>query len=813
MALRITGSVIGEPITSSSSSATGMWTSQEVAALQKDGIWQIAPTFTLTPSAATVNEGASITVTLTTTGIPNGRVIPYVITGANVNLNDSANGILTGNFVIQNGSNTISFSANADLTLEGAETLTITAGTASANVTINDTSRGGDSQFNYTTLLLNGDSTNNAQNNTFLDSSTNNFTITRNGNSTQGTFSPYGANWSNYFDGTGDYLTAPITTNATTDLTFECWFYATGYGSLDYGTIIGAGAGAGIFQLQLYNASNPNRILGYVGSTSGVGNLSPILSQPVLNRWIHLAVVRSGSTFTMYENGVSVATATNSNSMNFATATQLGAAGSSYTFQGYISNLRLFIGTAVYTSNFTPSTTPLTAISGTSLLTCQSNRFIDNSTNNFAITPAGDVSVQRFSPFSPTSAYSPSIYGGSAYFDGTGDYISIANSAAHATLPGDFTVECWFYLNNVSGTQLIFSHRTNGYAPFLIWASTTSLLLYVSSDNSSWNIVNGDTLATVASDQWYHLAYTRTGSTFRVFINGIQVKTFSSSASFTTSNSLQVGMTTTESNSALNGYISNFRFVNGAGVYTGNFTPPTAPVAISGSASAASYTNTANVNTTFASSATSLLCNFTNAGIYDSTMINNLETVADSKISTTQSKFGGSSMFFDGTGDYLTASFNSLFNLGASNFTIEFWVNTSSTVAYATALRLGDTWTTGSWALYLNDSNGNGYPSWWSYTLNNALSTSGAAVNDGAWHHIALVRSTTTMTMYIDGTSRGTLAVSTSTVGDTTTKLWIARDSSNVRELAGYIDDLRITNGYARYTSTFTPPTRTLPGY
>jgi len=43
MALRITGSVIGEPITSSSTSATGMWTSQEVAALQQDGIWQIAP--------------------------------------------------------------------------------------------------------------------------------------------------------------------------------------------------------------------------------------------------------------------------------------------------------------------------------------------------------------------------------------------------------------------------------------------------------------------------------------------------------------------------------------------------------------------------------------------------------------------------------------------------------------------------------------------------------------------------------------------------------------------------------------------------
>ena len=65
-----------------------------------------------------------------------------------------------------------------------------------------------DAYFNLTTLLLNTSSTNGAQNNTFLDSSTNNFTITRNGNTTQGSFSPYGSNWGNYFDGSS-YLSFP----------------------------------------------------------------------------------------------------------------------------------------------------------------------------------------------------------------------------------------------------------------------------------------------------------------------------------------------------------------------------------------------------------------------------------------------------------------------------------------------------------------------------------------------------------------------------------------------------------------------------
>ena len=68
----------------------------------------------------------------------------------------------------------------------------------------------GDPQFNYVTMLLHGDGTNGAQNNTFLDSGPNTFSITRNGNTTQGSFSPYGSGWSNFFDGTGDYLSIAV---------------------------------------------------------------------------------------------------------------------------------------------------------------------------------------------------------------------------------------------------------------------------------------------------------------------------------------------------------------------------------------------------------------------------------------------------------------------------------------------------------------------------------------------------------------------------------------------------------------------------
>ena len=97
----------------------------------------------------------------------------------------------------------------------------------------NSASTGGgtDPYYEYVTMLLTGNGTNGAQNNTFLDSSTNAFTLTRNGNTTQGSFSPYGTLWSNYFDGSSYFTTgSTITTLGAGDFTIECWanFGATG---------------------------------------------------------------------------------------------------------------------------------------------------------------------------------------------------------------------------------------------------------------------------------------------------------------------------------------------------------------------------------------------------------------------------------------------------------------------------------------------------------------------------------------------------------------------------------------------------------
>jgi hypothetical protein len=96
------------------------------------------------------------------------------------------------------------------------------------------------------------------------------------------------------------------------------------------------------------------------------------------------------------------------------------------------------------------------------------------------------------------------------------------------------------------------------------------------------------------------------------------------------------------------------------------------------------------------------------------------------------------------------------------------------------------------------------------YSLSTALVlTSGVNVRDGAWHHVAVVRNGSTWTIYVDGISRGTGTWS-GTIANIAYGPYIGADQFYGREYTGYIDDLRVTKGRARYTANFTPPSKAL---
>jgi hypothetical protein len=806
MGLRQRGSVIGNYATASSNSASGIWTGKEAYTLQKKGTWPVPPTFSLSSSAGTVNEGASVNFTLTTTGIPNGAVIPYTLSGTNVTTTDSANNILTGNFVISNGSSTVSFNANADVTLEGTEIIQMVAAGKTANVTINDTSFPQDAQFPYTVLLLNGDGTNNAQNNTFLDSSTNNFTMTRNGNATQGSFSPYANNWSWYFDGTGDYLVSSGRANiATGEFTIETWIYPTVLNSIN--TIfenanwdIGQNSG-----YQIYIKST-----GVVGlaASAGVYNSYPEIyastSAVLLNKWSHVAITRDASNvIRCFINGVlDSTTATYATSLNLQTSqaptSKFGviiADGGAYNlFTGYISNFRVVngSGSCLYTTTFTPSTTPLTAIANTQILACQSNRLKDNGPSLFTFTKTGDVAVKKFSPLTLSSAYSPATFGGSAYYDGTGDSLASPQNSTFNLSTGDWTIEAWYYSFSILSQS----------ARYMTFTPSSGAVYGVLPGNNAFILNQFGTSSPISTSipptlyAWQHIALVKSGSTTTLYINGVAGG--SGTVSWVNADTtIFFGGNTGSYAYDYSGYISGARVVKGTAVYTGNFTPPIAPVLTSGSS--APYTNTANVNTTFAAANTALLCNFTNAGIYDGTMISNFETAGDSKVSSTQSKFGGSAMFFDGTGDYIAAQASPDWALG-SNCTVECWIHPTSAPGTARVINNG---VSGSGIDIYYSSGRIGFCDAGYTTATLPLNT---------WTHIACVLNNGTMKIYFNGVSQALNSTTTGFNLTATAALWVGGISGYSQFFQGYLDDVRITKGFARYTTDFTVPTRAFAG-
>jgi len=692
-----------------------------------------------------------------------------------------------------------------------------------------------DPYYNNVVLNLHGNGTNGAQNNTFQDSSTNNFTITRNGNTTQGSFSPYGQGWSNYFDGSSSIFTA---NNAafqmgSGDFTIEFWANTLSFGAQTYTPICGVWqtSGTNASNAAWYvaiNAFNTTSKLGFSYFTSTQTDVAFGTATNSASSWDHYAVVRSGSLLYGFKNGVllnSGGTAISGTlSTGGSTTLTIGDLPNGNKYNGFVSNLRITKGGALYTSNFVPSTSPLTTTvsAGTvSLLTCQSNRFIDNGTansgNGFTFTLFSAPQVQRFNPFGTSTAYTPSTIGGSGYFDGSGDYLSIARNSAF--LPGantDFTFEAWVYRTLNSGAEAFIvglgEYGTDSDWIFGINASS-QLFFYLNAVTTAYT----NTSATVPLNAWSHVAVSRSGTgsnNLKVFVNGVGQSFTTNSTTVNTGNrALTVASDQNGDEASLATYISNLRLINGTGVYTGNFTPPTlAPLGTSGATSAAAYLSTTNVDTSFSSSVTALLLNFTNAGIFDNAMMNNLETVGNAQISTSVKKYGTGSMAFDGTGDYVKAINTPNIYLGTSVFTIEFWFNTTATTQYSTFISNELSGGTG-FTILINSVVSNGIIQIYNGSSGLIHATT-SSYRDGAWHHLALVRDSSGSRLYVDGTQVGsTNAGQASTNFDNVPPQPFSIGSSiafSGRDYLGYIDDLRITKGVARYVANFTPPTSQL---
>jgi hypothetical protein len=186
--------------------------------------------------------------------------------------------------------------------------------------------------------------------------------------------------------------------------------------------------------------------------------------------------------------------------------------------------------------------------------------------------------------------------------------------------------------------------------------------------------------------------------------------------------------------------------------------------------------------------------------------------VGNAQISTAQSKFGGSSFAFDGSGDWLRLQTGVAdYNFGSGDFTIEAWVyrlNTNTAAIYVGQSDLGSA-AGSNVILYVSAAATSDV-----YVGSGSYGVASPNPSTNTWAHVALCRSGGTLRSFLNGsvvaanTSLGTNSVN---IGSAANPPTIGALNNNGSPLNGYIDDFRITKGVARYTAAFTPPTAPFP--
>lgn len=676
-----------------------------------------------------------------------------------------------------------------------------------------------DLSFKYVTLLISGEGINGQTNNVYLDSSGYNWSWQAVQNPTYSSQSSYSPNskasgeWSVFFPGSV-FATpyANIAYNANLllngqDCTVECWAY------LDEAPQSGANASAPRAQViacqgvgSYTNSPSDHNWMLFADNSSIYFGKHPNFvtansSLLPVNQWTHIAATMSSTGVgEIYIDGVQVASqsgrTTLGNSVSYVTRIGYGllgsGAGSDSIYEGYISNFRI-AKSRVYTANFTPSATPLTAITNTQLLTCQDNRFKDNSPNNITIDASATIMVTPSSPFTSAVSYNTAIHGGSISLSSSN--LVLAANSVFALGTGDFTIEGWYNFRSLSGstTNGIWTALASGKGHYLRTGTfaTAGILTFYGTDFSSSSI---SASAPVRAGRWYHLAVSRVNSVTRFFIDGIVQGSFVDYNNYPTSQLILGSSTSIEADYNM----SDFRIIKGTGLYTANFSLPSAPLTA--------------VNNTV------ILLNGTNAGVYDSTKNTRaLATFGNVALSTTQKKFGNTSIYFDGTGDYVRRTFGGdltqrTLKLGKGGFTIELWAyfERVTGVQYLYDGRGGSEGARP--AIYANSTS-------LIYRVSSAdRITASSVLTANTWHHIAVSRSGTSTKMFLNGSQVGsTYTDTTNYLADTFSYVNPTIGASSVgaagsSAFQGYMDDIRVTKSVARYTDNFTPPTETFPG-
>jgi hypothetical protein len=800
-------------------------------------------------SIATGYKGDAISQTIVATD-PEGGDVDYTL----------SSGSLPSGVTLNTETGVISGTLDTDMRNSTTYTANITpndsvGNTAAARAFTITQNGDGDPNFKYVTSRLTMDGTNDSNNDITGASRVGNLTPTVLSGPHAGSFSPHHPDgyWSSSMRGGYDGYKIASTSNltlGTSAYTLEFWMKETGdHSNSKARYMIQGQSGTTIMEFATDNSNDNLRFTTGSGTLLSLANFEATYGR---GTWNHFAIVRqstSSNQLFLYINGVYKDYSTDSGNHQ-AGNYHIGGLdwATDYCLEGYMSNYRLS-NTARYTNSgsvgtqvFTPPTAPFTSDSNTLLLTCQSNRVIDNGpnantigfNNNNGTTAAGGPSLTCHSPFlTPSKRDTADL--GSIFFEGSNDGLTYADNAAFQVGTGDFSWSFWVYMPWDAVSQSYWNAMASlngvGYdenALACYMDESTAGAIYFDVNNTGGGFRSSS--AFLPRGQWNYVEASRASGTFRFFLNGVQFATSTTSITFGSGNThgLSVGYSDTAQNSGagnfMREYIAEMRVVKGTAGNTSNYTPPTAPL-----------TNV--TNTTF------LLNGADYMNVTDFTGFNNWHNHGTgSTIDTSDKKFGTGSLMLNTTNGSSTTNgrfrardhkYKREFDF-TGDWTIEFWWkgvtgNKAQDTQYrrlydnggnngANALQILINITGGA---YGNDGgafifdNGN-------LIANSQTTITGGGqqdICDNAWHHVRFVhdRSASLIYEYTDGTLYSTRATSGA-------KSWLASasgyhptfgsDSTNSSSgrTVGRIDDVRIYNGYAVSTgSSYTVPAREKP--
>lgn len=382
------------------------------------------------------------------------------------------------------------------------------------------------------------------------------------------------------------------------------------------------------------------------------------------------------------------------------------------------------------------------------------------------------------------------IFAGSSFhFDGVNGDIHTAVITDNV-LAADFTIEGWANVDDLTQARCFFDTRVTpsvSNAIALAVETNGKVYLYTALDN----IIHDGTI-TISVGSWFHWALCRNNGVIQLFVNGAVALTLANTTIFNTGR-MMLGRSVDSSGFRWKGYLQEFRCLPYTAIYTAAFTPPTSP-----------YVSAINSE--------SHLLHL--QGIAGATIVVNDANIfipawephtMGPKLSTTAAKFGVSSASFTSSMCMLQSP-STQYTMGSGDFTWELFFRYSSLAAYQTLIcnRIDNGNHTDQITVGI-ESNGK------VYVFSNAMlveAASGIAVNTFA--HIALSVQATVGRLFVNGTQVGN-SFTCPTLAST--GIAVGANINLTESFNGYIDEVRITKGVARYTSNFTAPTTSFPNH